>query len=310
MFHSRYHNAIARLRFRQLLLISVVGRTHNLNAAARQMVMTQPAATKMLQEIEDIVGSTLFERFPRGMRPTDVGQLAVAYAHRAIDEAVKFLDDSRMLREGGQGVVRMGAITSVVHQLLPAVIADMKKHRPLLTVRLMTGTSDQLVIALLQQRLDIVVGRRSETTSSATTFSALGNEEIWLFAAADHPLAQRTRLAMEDILEQTWVLQPIPSPLRLLMEEFFASHEGMPRSLVETTSVHATLQLVLECGMLSSLPRALLRSEIEIGRIARLPVPVPVSMDEYGIITRTDEERSPIEQEFIETLMRFSAEAR
>ncbi|GLQ56157.1 LysR family transcriptional regulator [Devosia nitrariae] len=306
MFHSRYHNAMARLRFRQLQLISVLGRTHNLNAAARQMVMTQPAATKMLQEVEDIVGSRLFERFPRGMRPTEVGQLAVTYAHRAIDEAVKFLDDSRVMREGGHGVVRVGAITSVVHRLLPTAIADMKKLRPLVTIRLMTGTSDQLVIALLQQRLDIVIGRRSETTSSATTFAALGNEEIWLFAAADHPLAQ-IEPTTADLLEESWVLQPITSPLRLLMEEFFTSKGGAPRSLVETTSVHATMQLVLEAGMISSLPSVLLRSEIKMGRIRRLPITVPAGLDDYGIITRADEERPPIDQEFVETLMRVNA---
>ena len=202
MFDKRYHKAMARLRFRQLQLVSVLGRTHNLNAAAKQLVMTQPAATKMLREIEDIVGSPLFERLPRGMRPTEIGQVATLYAHRAIDEAVKFLDDSRVLREGGQGTLQIGAIMAAVEHLLPAALAEMHELRPKLTVRLLTGTSDQLVIALLQNRVELVLGRPSEMTSYATAFTPLLDEEVWAFASADHPLAGVKGLTPADVVDE------------------------------------------------------------------------------------------------------------
>jgi DNA-binding transcriptional LysR family regulator len=306
MFDKRYHKAMARLRFRQLLLVSVLGRTHNLNAAAKQLLMTQPAATKMLQEVEDIVGSPLFERFPRGMRPTEIGLLATNYAHRAIDEAVKFLDDVRVLREGGQGVLQVGAIMASAQHLLPVAINEMKRQRPKLTVRLLTGTSDQLVIALLQNRVDLVLGRPSETTSSATSFLPLFEEEVFPFVAADHPLAEKTEVQPADVIDLPWVLQPITSPLRLLVERFFALQGSSLPSLVETTSVYATLQLVREAGMLSVLPSVLLREEIERGTLKRLALHIPNDMGRFGIITRSNEAKSEAAQQFIETLERLS----
>jgi DNA-binding transcriptional LysR family regulator len=297
---------MARLRFRQLQLVSNLGRTHNLNAAARQMVMTQPAATKMLQEVEDIVGCLLFERYARGMRPTEVGHLAIAYSHRAIDEAIKFLDDARVLREGGQGVIHIGAIMAAAQSLLPDAIADLKRHRPLLTVRLMTGTSDQLVIALLQHRIDLVVGRRSETTSSATTFTPLAGEEPWLFVAADHPFAKQDAIDTQALLGQPWVLQPITSPLRVMMEQFFDEHDGHPRSLVETTSVYATFRLVCQAQMISVLPSVIVDPEVARGTVKRLPVELGAGLNEFGLITRTDERHSEDLDELMATLSQLA----
>jgi DNA-binding transcriptional LysR family regulator len=308
MFDTRYHNAMARMRFRQLQLVSVLGRTHNLNAAAKQLVITQPAATKMLQEIEDIVEAPLFERYPRGMRPTEVGHLAINYAHRAIDDALKFLDDVRVLKQGGQGVLHVGSIMAATQSLLPAVISQMRSQRPMLTVRLLTGTSDQLVIALLQHRLDVVIGRRSETTSSATSFTPLDEEEIWAFAAHDHPLARKSDVSLQDLLSYSWVLQPITSPLRLAMERMFMSVNGRPPSLVETTSVYATMQLVRETDMISVLPAIVLEREIQQGQLSRLNVKLASDMGSFGIITRADEDKSEVLTQFIETLEKTAAQ--
>lgn len=307
MFDTRYHKAMARLRFRQLQLVSVLGRTHNLNAAAKQLVMTQPAATKMLKEIEDIVGSPLFERLPRGMRPTEIGQVATMYAHRAIDEAVKFLDDSRVLREGGEGVLQFAAIMSSVENLLPAAMAQMREIRPRLTMRLLTGTSDQLVIALLQNRVELVVGRRSEMTSFATTFQPLLEEEVCVFAAANHPLAGVKNLTTADLVEHSWVLQPITSPLRLVVERLFSSDGLTLQSLVETTSVYATFRLVHHVGMISALPAALLQSRIASGAYVRLDIDLKSDLGPYGIITRANEQLSDTAVQFIEILERTAA---
>jgi len=297
---------MARLRFRQLQLVSVLGRTHNLNAAAKQMVMTQPAATKMLQEVEDIIGSPLFERIPRGMRPTEIGQVAILYAHRAIDEAIKFLDDSRVLREGGQGVLQFGAIMAAVEHLLPAAMAEMRETRPKLTMRLLTGTSDQLVIALLQNRVELVVGRPSEMTSQATAFRPLVDEEVCAFVAAGHPLAGRKILTPAELMDHSWVLQPITSPLRLVVERLFSAAGCSLERLVETTSVYATLRLVHHLGMVSALPVSLLQSRFESGAFVRLDLDLNSDLGPFGILTRANESLSVAAEQFIATLERLA----
>lgn len=67
---------LAKLRFRHLQLLDVLGRSRNLRIAAEQLHITQPAATKILSDIEDTLQARLFDRLPRDMRPTELGEFA------------------------------------------------------------------------------------------------------------------------------------------------------------------------------------------------------------------------------------------
>ncbi|MGZ5181846.1 MAG: LysR family transcriptional regulator, partial [Ramlibacter sp.] len=97
-----------KLKFRHLLLLDILGRTRNLRLAAEQMHMTQPAATKILADIESIFGAQLFERLPRDMRPTDLGQFALRFARVGLADLGKFVDDFNALRDGGHGKLTVG----------------------------------------------------------------------------------------------------------------------------------------------------------------------------------------------------------
>ncbi|KGS11645.1 LysR family transcriptional regulator, partial [Pseudomonas coronafaciens] len=60
------------LKYRHLILIDTLGRTQNMHLAAQQMNLSQPALSKMLKEIESLLGFAIFERLPRSMVPTSL----------------------------------------------------------------------------------------------------------------------------------------------------------------------------------------------------------------------------------------------
>ena len=95
---------VARLRFRHLQFLDILGKTRNLRLTAEQMHMTQPAATKVLMDIEEMLESRLFDRLPRGMRPNELGLFTLRYAHSALDGHRKFVDEfsSRAKFEGAR----------------------------------------------------------------------------------------------------------------------------------------------------------------------------------------------------------------
>ena len=76
--------AWARLRFRHLQFLDILGRTRNLRLTAEQMHITQPAATKILMDIEEILEARLFDRLPRGMLPNELGLFTLGYAASAL----------------------------------------------------------------------------------------------------------------------------------------------------------------------------------------------------------------------------------
>ena len=70
----------ARLKTRQLLLLVALAEEGNIHRAAQVLSMTQPAASKLLKDLEDVLEVPLFERLPRGMRPTWYGDWVNAQA--------------------------------------------------------------------------------------------------------------------------------------------------------------------------------------------------------------------------------------
>ena len=74
----------ARLKTRQLLLLMALEEEGNIHRAAQVLNMTQPAASKLLKELEDMLGVPLFDRLPRGMRATWYGETMIRHARMAL----------------------------------------------------------------------------------------------------------------------------------------------------------------------------------------------------------------------------------
>ena len=93
--------------------------------------MTQPAISKILRDLEDELGVELFERLPRGVRPTAIGLEVVAYARRTLSETARFFDDVASLRQGGYGSLSIGTVMAAVADLLPDALAALRERRPI-----------------------------------------------------------------------------------------------------------------------------------------------------------------------------------
>jgi DNA-binding transcriptional LysR family regulator len=299
---------IGRLRFKHLRLIDALARSGNLHKVAIEMNMTQPAATKILQDAEAILGAQLFERRPRGMILTDIGAFAADYAGRLLRETDSFADGLDNLKAGGFGALAVGAIMATTPGLLPRAIAELKQRRPLMTIRLLAATSDILLDALSRNEIALAIGRFTEAKDAlAFEIEPLTKEELWIFTATDHPLAGCASLSLAETAGQSWVLQPKSSPMRQLIDRSFAEQGiGSLKNCVETTSIFATLHLVREAGMVACLPKSILVEGVARGTFTRLPVALPNQLGPLGIITRRGETPSATVADFIDVLRTIS----
>jgi DNA-binding transcriptional LysR family regulator len=301
-------SVLATLRLRHLQLLDALGRTHNLRIAAEQMHITQPAATKILSDIETMFGARLFERLPREMRPTDLGLVSVRYASEAVAGLGKFLSEFSTLRDGGYGHLTVGAISASAAQVVIAGIKEIRQQRPQLVIKLLEQSSDQLAIWLEERRLDIMVGRLTEPRHQVLfDFEVLSGEPIWVVVGQHHPLRERPRLELADLGAWQWILYPPATAIRQLFDETFAS-AGMPApiGMVETPSIFSTLELLQATDMISLQPRAAVEKYVNKGILGRLPIALNRSMTSYGIVTRKDEVMSQPMREFI-TILRSVA---
>lgn len=292
------------LRLRHLQLVATLADTANMHATAQQMGLSQPAVSKMLREIEQMFGFTLFDRQPRELVATELGLAVIVYARRTLNDAGHFTKELETLRQGGYGHLRIGAIFAATALVVPRTLVQLKRQRPLLTIELVEYTSDHLLKMLLHKQLDLVIGRFTDPRQQeAFSYEEVASEPFLLCAAPSHPLAEKARPSARDLEQWPWVLYPSNTPLRRMIEQAFADADiQFPSNRVETASVQSTLHLLHHSQALTLLPAAIVQQQVALQQLVLLHPPLRTLALGYGLIRRREEPLSANALQFCEAL--------
>lgn len=302
---------VNRLRLKHWSLLSALGEVATLNQAAARINVTQPAATKLLADLEQAFGFALFERHARGMRATPLGQEVVGHARQAQASLDRFLEGLDIKRRGGHGHLVFGAIMGAAPDLVARAVADIKRLRPRLNVRILGETSDQIGLLLERHEIELAVGRfTGPLEHNKFDFTALSNEPMRIVVRQRHPLVRRRALDWPELVRWPWVLQTITSPARVLLEDEFArAGVSTPQDMIECTSIFATLQLVQSSDAIAMLPESVVRDHVKAGLLRALPIVVGRDLRAFGVLTRKNELLSEAANEFVAHLQRNAAAA-
>lgn len=303
--------ALLRLRTRQLLLVSRLGDELHLGRAAASMGTSQPAATRLLREMELVLGTSLFERGPRGMLPTASGLVLLRYARQVLNDFSATRRELAALAAGLDGALRVGSVPSAMPQLVAPALAHFKAAHPRVAATVTVATSDIIVPQLARGEADVVLGRVSEAHGDAE-FDAVPvlEEPQRVVLRQGHPvLADSTHAGFElrALAAWPWVVQPPGSP----QHDRFVSmmrEAGAQRRLdiTETASTVATTAL-LECSdMLAVMPQSLAAHYARLGVLAMLPIDLPMRVPAIHLIHRRGREPSPAVMAFVAEVMRHA----
>ncbi|CAN7444682.1 LysR family transcriptional regulator [Acidovorax sp. LjRoot129] len=298
----------ARLKTRQLLLLVALAEEGNIHRAAQVLSMTQPAASKLLKDLEDVLEVPLFERLPRGMRPTWYGETMIRHARMALASLNQAHDEIGALKTGHYGQVGIGAITSPGLTLLPAAVALVKQEHPTLRISLDIETSPVLLERLDQGKLDIVIGRLfAEHDKSNLRYESLTEEMVCAVTRPGHPLSSMGGLTLRDVLSASWIVPPAGSVLRHRFDLMF-QQDGLapPIHTVETSALLFITRMLQQSDMIAVLGADVSHYYAAHGIVTVLPLEMPCHMDAFGIITRSDRLLSPAAKVMMKALKQSS----
>jgi DNA-binding transcriptional LysR family regulator len=301
----------ARLKTRQLLLLVALEEEGNIHRAAEVLNMTQPAASKLLKDLEDVLGVQLFDRLPRGMRATAYGEAMIRHARVALASLNQAHEEVQALKAGRFGHVSMGTITTPGIMLLPQVISRVKQAHPTLRVSLLIETSDVLMERMAQSKMDILVARLfAQHDKTALRFEALAEEPVAAVVRKGHPLLDVNGLTLRDLSGWGWIVPPEGSVLRHRFDLMFRE-EGLdaPVNLIETSALLFVTKMIGEGDMIGLVAGDVGRYYAEHGLWSVLPMELPCRMDAFGLITRTDRPLSPAARVMVAALKAAAADA-
>ena len=300
----------ARLKTRQLMLLIAIDEEGNIHRAAETLAMSQPAASKLLKDLEEMIGVPLFERLPRGMLPTWYGETMIRHARIALASLGEAGAEIDALKGGWAGNVGIGAIAGPAMSLLPAALARVAKQYPELRVSLLVESSDVLLERLEQNRLDFLVARLFERHDKRHLhYHALAEEEVCAIARPDHPILSLDTPDLAGLARGSWIVPPEGSVLRHRFELMFRS-AGLqpPRHVLATTALMFLTKMLQESDYLAVVPVDVARHYADHGMVGIVPVDLSCRMDSFGIITRTDWLLSPGARTVLQALQETATE--
>ncbi len=277
-----------KISSRQIALLNALGELGNLRKAAAAIHTTQPAASLLLQQLEERLGVQLFERLPRGMQPTLFGEVMIRYAQGALHEFEYAEAQLAELARGATGMVRIGTVMGPVPTLLTRGVLAFKTAHPKVRIALEVGTSDELLPALIRGDFDVVLGRLPDQLDGQSLDIQLfeQGERMRIIARPQHPLVDHSGLTLTELAPLTWILHPIGSPMRHQVENALQAAQLIePLDIIETRSILATTSMLESSDMIAVVPNDVAEHYARYGMIAILPVELPLSMANLGLMT-------------------------
>jgi len=212
----------ARLRPPRLLAyVDAVARHGSIRKAADALNVASSALNRQILDLEIELGSALFERLPRGVRPTAAGEIFLAYVRQAISELKAVESQIEQLRGLVRGQVSVAAVESVAGELLPSAISHFQVSHPNVRFNVRIGAPEELVADLVNDESDLILTHYPPPKKHITTV-AVAEQALCALMMPDHPLANRERLRLRDCREYPLALADTTLALRALIEQALA----------------------------------------------------------------------------------------
>lgn len=287
------------LRLRQLQLVRMAASGANFRDMAEALHVSQPAITKMAQELERVLGAAVFERGPSGIRLSAFGRSVLAHAQRALAALDQMEEDLPRLREGAAPALRIGSPSFTAAVLLARPVAQCLQQTPGLRVLLSEGVSAQLLGALLAGELDCVVGSIDEASISDADlsqlrFEPLYDDQVTFVTHAATPRGADLR-RLPQLVDLPWVMPPRTSQVWMAVRhEFAAGGHTLPRGVVEASSVPGLGAILCEApGTVGAVRADVARYLVHHFGLRPLRIRPAIALPQVGIIRLRSALRAP-----------------
>ncbi|MFF7186781.1 LysR family transcriptional regulator [Streptomyces sp. NPDC008222] len=252
-----------------LELLLAVARLGSLGRAARELGITQPAASSRIRSMERQLGVALVDRSPRGSRLTDAGALVTDWAQRIVEAAEAFDAGAQALRGRRDSRLRVAASMTIAEYLLPGWLVALRAQRPDTAVSLLAGNSAAVAGRLLADEADLgfVEGLTVPTGLDA---AVVAHDRLIVVTAPGHPWARRRApLSAGELASTPLILREEGSGTRQVLQTALG---GLARPLLELSSTTAVKASAVSGAGPAVLSELAVGEELSARRLVSVPV--------------------------------------
>jgi DNA-binding transcriptional LysR family regulator len=248
---------------RQLQVFATVARHLNFARASEELHLTAPAVSMQVRELESQLNLLLFDRRGRKVSLTMPGEYFLVHARRVLGSLRDAEDLVARLRSAQSGTLAIGMLSTAKY-FLPRLLTGFLSQHPAVEVRLVEGNRQTLVESLQRSELDLsIMGRPpKELDTHAEPFAS---HPLAIVAAPEHRLAALSRVPVDALAAEPFIIREPGSGTRIAMEAYFREHRIAPPRVMEMASNETIKQAVIANMGLSFLSLHTVALELQTG---------------------------------------------
>lgn len=279
-----------RIKFRHLQCFIETVRQGGVVRAANYLSLTQPAVSKKLRELEDMLGVELMIRRGNGIELTSFGEVFLRYALSSTDALREGIDRVSASNRADHSPVIIGVLPTIAATVMPQALINFKALMPYADVTLLNSANKMLLDALRMSELDFVIGRQaSPAQMQGLVFEQLYQERIAIVVRPNHPILQGEPSSLAVLSDYPILMPPPDSVIRSLAEQFMTQHSIRPNpNRIETISHAFGRNYVKQTDTVWLISHGAVLDELKEGRLAEVPYDFSSTLGAVGMVTRID----------------------
>jgi DNA-binding transcriptional LysR family regulator len=290
-----------RLKLQHLKIAMAVAEWRSMQRAAKHLAISQPVVSKMIADLEDVLGVRLFDRTPQGVEPTPYGRALLKRSIAIFDDLRTSVEEIKFLADPTIGELRIGSTEPLLAGLGAAVMERLWRQHPRIDFRVVEANSSTLLTRELpERRVELAIVPLADTSiSEELEATILFRDHLRLVVGTESRWANRRRVELADLIDEPWCVASsgIGS---LITDAFRISGLRIPRIAVTATTAHLLFQLLESGRFVGHFGDGLLQFYTNRFALKRLPIELPIEPFSVAIVTLKNRTISPVAQLFID----------
>lgn len=277
---------LSRGKFRHMQVLLNLAELGSVQRTADAIGMTQSSVTQSLATIEQLLDMPLFDRHPRGVRPTPACLDLLPMVRQVMSGLATGAEAMSARHNDGQGVVRLYASVSAIHGLLMPALFEFNDLHPGIVVQLQEAEREDLLLAATGRKADMAVCRRPPVVPAGWMYRPLVEDYFVAVCQPTHPLAEpRHRVTHDELAESDWLLSPAGTAARECFDTLAGTFPAPARTHPLVTRSITTISWLLQHrALLGLLPHSIVRHLLDDGSLVALELPDTMAMDPIGVL--------------------------
>lgn len=291
----------------QLRALVAVSEAQNYSAAGRNIGVSQSSLYRACKDLEEYLGTVLFEKTSLGVSPTKAAQAlsrAVKLAFNEINQGIAEIDAKNNVSAGS---IIIGSLPLARTCILPSAINEFTQNCPDFNVSVLDGLYEDLLEHLRRGELDVIVGAlRFPVPSYDVHQETLFFTSNVILARQGHPLGKMAKVTLNDLCHYGWVISRKNTPGRHMFEQLFLSKDHpLPQQIVEASSQMLVREIVVGSDKLTMLPKHQVHRELSEGAFEMIDYDTEQQKRAIGITVRKSWRGTTTQEAFVETIRRI-----